>query len=803
MGVSERGSTGRDERRTKRALIEELQALRRRLGATHCDGTAARADERRHHLLFGGLRDGVYVSAVQADGWPGRFIDVNEAACRQLGYTADELLQRTPMDVSPPEDVERYLPAVVAALQERHEALFETRLVAKDGRAVPFELHTRLVELDGRPCYLTVTRDITDRKRAEDELRASQANLVATIENSSDIIMSADADGRILVCNRAFRETIRQTHGFEPQVGDSIIFENDPQREFWRRRMKETLAGRHSQFEFSYRAGDEVRHFELSASPIVQDGRVVGLTEFTRDITNRKRVEEEVRAARDELEARVRERTAELAASEERWRSLVETAPDHVLLVDPDRTIRFVNRPLLGTTRADLLGSDVAQWLAPESRTALRDACTQALAGDRFVTLEVRGLRPLRHPAWYALRIGGFREAGRIAGLMLIVSDITARRQAEEARRVSEQRFRDITKAAGEFIFEVDRDWRFTFVSEPIEDALGRPVGEILGRSPLDFMPPEDRPSIRGMLDELSATGTPFRDLQHRWVRTDGTIRWQRVSGEPIHAADGQLSGYRGTGLDITAHKQQEERMRRHEAELARVARRSTMGALSGGVAHQLNQPLCALLSSAELALATLEGGGDVRAQVIPLLRDIVDDSRHAAEIVHKLRSFLSKGEVHRQPLDLTAVVRAIREFVLADARQHSSTLDWDLARTLPVIRGDAIQLQQVIINLTHNALEACQDMPVEERRVRIATRSPGADQVIFSVTDRGPGIPADLQARVLEPFFTTKPHGLGMGLAISRSIIEAHGGHIWVRSSPSAGTTVGFALPAAGEICS
>ena len=234
------------------------------------------------------------------------------------------------------------------------------------------------------------------------------------------------------------------------------------------------------------------------------------------------------------------------------------------------------------------------------------------------------------------------------------------------------------------------------------------------------------------------------------------------------------------------------ERLRR---DLTHVARVTTMGEMAAALAHELNQPLTAILSNAH-------AGERYMAQAVPpldeireILQDVVGDARRAGEVIQRLRSLLRKDDARFLPLDVNPVVREIAALVRTDAILRNVAIDLDLSLELPRVHGDRVQLQQVLLNLVLNGMEAMGPNG-EERRIVIQTRQ-GDGAVRISVQDQGPGIPADTLPRVFETFYTTKPSGMGMGLAISRSIVETHGGKIWAENNPDRGATFAFTLPA------
>jgi two-component system sensor kinase FixL len=219
------------------------------------------------------------------------------------------------------------------------------------------------------------------------------------------------------------------------------------------------------------------------------------------------------------------------------------------------------------------------------------------------------------------------------------------------------------------------------------------------------------------------------------------------------------------------------------------------MGEMAAALAHELNQPLTAILSNAHAGERYLAQGAPPLDEIREILQDVVGDARRAGEVIQRLRSLLRKDEARFLPLDVNQVIREMATLVHTDAILRNVVIELELAPDLPTVRGDRVQLQQVLLNLVLNGMEAVgQDGAA--KRIAIRTERAGGEMCV-KVRDEGPGIPADQLSRVFETFYTTKAKGMGMGLPISRSIVEAHGGRIWAENNPDRGATFSFTLPA------
>jgi C4-dicarboxylate-specific signal transduction histidine kinase len=243
-----------------------------------------------------------------------------------------------------------------------------------------------------------------------------------------------------------------------------------------------------------------------------------------------------------------------------------------------------------------------------------------------------------------------------------------------------------------------------------------------------------------------------------------------------------------------------EAMLRQQTAELAHAARVTTLGELAAAIAHELNQPLTAIAANAQAAIRLLDAPAPDLREAAEALQDVIRDTQRAGETIRRMRSLLWKGDLEKHPLDLNEVVRSIEVFAKADALQSGISLRLDLEPELPRVLADRIQLQQVLLNLVHNGLEAMRALAGSRELIIQTSRSDNPPEALVSVRDAGPPLASNVVQRMFEPFYTTKPGGLGMGLSISRSILEAHGGRLWAEPNPDQGLTVRFTLPAVKE---
>jgi PAS domain S-box-containing protein len=306
---------------------------------------------------------------------------------------------------------------------------------------------------------------------------------------------------------------------------------------------------------------------------------------------------------------------------------------------------------------------------------------------------------------------------------------------------------------------------------------------------------PDDRETVE---HEVRRAAADLRDLavEYRLILPDGTERWIAAHGRMFLGADGKPARMLGAAIDITGRKQADQKIERQRNELAHLIRVSTVGQLASSLAHELNQPLGAILRNAEAGELFLHDPSPDLDELRAILTDIRTDDQRAGAVIDRMRALMKHRDPDRHRLDLRLVVDDVITLVHAEANNRKVRLARETATALPPVQGDRVQLQQVVLNLLLNAMDALDATPPERRLVTVRARPVGAT-VEVTVSDTGPGISADTLLRVFEPFFSSKPTGLGMGLAISRDIIEAHGGRLSADNNEAGGATFTLTLPA------
>jgi PAS domain S-box-containing protein len=371
--------------------------------------------------------------------------------------------------------------------------------------------------------------------------------------------------------------------------------------------------------------------------------------------------------------------------------------------------------------------------------------------------------------------------------------------QREEAKVLSESeaRFRSMANTAPVLIWMSGVDKLYTFFNKAWLDFTGRTLAQELGAGWTHGLHREDFDRCIGTYGNAFNARQEF-SLEYRLRRYDGEYCWVLNNGVPRFAPDGTFLGYIGSAIDITQRKETESELRRQRAELAHMTRISTMGELAASLAHELNQPLTAILSNAQAAQRFMRAEPADLEEVRAILKDIVKDDSRAGEVIRRLRALVRKEQLDFVSLDLPSVISDVALLLHSDAILHNVRILLKLDHGLPQVRGDKVQLQQVMLNLMINAFDAMKDCRERKREVVVRAAADGTELVRVAVHDNGTGLLPDKFDRIFEPFYTTKRDGLGMGLSICRSIIESHRGNLWVESHRAAGATFYFTVPVA-----
>ena len=502
-----------------------------------------------------------------------------------------------------------------------------------------------------------------------------------------------------------------------------------------------------------------------------EHGHPVAILETNNDITGRRRAEEAVRE------------------SEEQWRAVFENNPTMYFMVDAAGTIVSVNpfgAQQLGYTIDELIGRLVLDLFHEADRAGVQRnfiACFDQVG--RAMSWEFRKVRKDGSVLWVRETARAMLLRGRTA-VLAVCEDITERKRAEYFTT-------HVFESAPDRMFIIGTDYRFRRVNPVFERFWALPPGGGAGRHLADVIGMVDFERVKPALDrclrgeDVSRAG---------WSDTFRGRRYIGVSFTPLRPDTERVEAVLGIARDLTDQMLAIEALQKAQAELAHVTRVTTLGELAASIAHEVNQPLAAIVADANASLNWLDLPEPRLDMVRQTLEAMVKDSHRAADVVKRIRQLATKTEPHKSRFDVNDVVRDVLSLVQPELRHHDVTLSVELASGLAPAFGDRVQLQQVLLNLMVNSIEAMKAVRDRPRQLLVRSDQPEPGTIVVAVRDSGVGLDPQGADRIFDAFYTTKPDGLGMGLSISRSIIEAHGGRLWASGNDDHGVTLQFTLP-------
>jgi two-component system, LuxR family, sensor kinase FixL len=762
------------------------------------DATEQRRAENKLAALLNATPDAVVL--IDGDGIIESF---NAGAERVFGYRAGEivgkniaLLMPTPFRANHDDYIRRY--------QRTGEARFmlaprEVEACRKDGTVFPAEVSVGQVDSAGAPSFIGIIRDISERVAAEVRLHQVETNLLTA--QALAHVGSFEGDWPEAGANFWSDEFYRIV-GLDPAErsmapGEFVRrFAHPEDRERVEARLaadaKKTSGGGELEYRI-IRPDGTIRHiqtiYQIVTNPKTGAHRIQGTI---LDQTFRRHAEEALRRERDRAQ---------------RYLDLVNVM---IIAVDRSGRITLVNRKgceLFGYPEHELLGKDFfATCQPPGFAGRSRILFEEALAGQEssFSLLEGPVLTRDGHTRRVFWRNQFLRdEFGRINGVLSAGEDVTEQRETELQLRQAEEELRLIFRRAPVGMATLSAaheiDGHYLSVNQALCNMLGYTEGELLARSVRDVTPPED---IAATLHhfELLLSGTDTVKYEKRFIHKDGSIVHALVHLSVIADHAGKPLLVISQILDRTDVVHAEMEARKQRERLAHVARLGTLGEMAAGIAHELNQPLAAIANYTQ-ACQRLMAAGDMDAEELgQVLGRVTAQARRAGDVIQRLRAFVRRHTPDRRNRNANELIQEILPLVEMDCRSHEVELTLEFQPDLPKVQVDGIQLQQVLLNLTRNAVEAMNACERGERRLLVRTRALNEDEVELAVEDSGPGVADSMLEQLFEPFFTTKPEGMGLGLSLSRSIIEAHGGTLRYDSQPECGSTFRITLPTAPE---
>lgn len=785
-------------------LFGGLAALRS-FGSSEKDGPAV-ADGSRQN---GDLRDAVKQWREVFEHNPvmyfmvdptGTVLNVNTFGAAQLGYTTAELIGQSVLNVFFEEDhdfVRQCVALCLTTVDQSHT--WEIRKFRKDRSVLWVRENAKaMLRGDGTPILLVACENITQRKEAEDALRQSEAYLAQAQELShtgsfglsiatGEAIWSRETF-RIFECDPATKPTLNFVfQRIHPEDRDTV------------RRTLDRAYRLAEDFDHEYRLlmpDGSLKYLHSVARAVRHEAGRIEFVGAVTDVTIAKEAEQRLRRSEAYLaEAQRLSHTSSWAWDVHRQEFAYRSTELYRLFgFEPDQI--------------DVPARAFQQRILPEDFRRVIEMEREAVRQKQPFQIDFRIARP--DGSIRRVHSEGHPVVGRDGEVMEIIGthvDVTEQFAAKDALhkafdelKASEQRFRDYAETASDWFWETGPDHRLTRISEHADTSGAAPTA-LLGLARWDIPPdaefePEKWEQHRAALD----AHVPFRDLVYRSKDHNGSPIYVRTSGKPLHDASGNFLGYRGVSSDVTAAirvEQAEEALRKAQGELAHVTRVTTLGELTASIAHEITQPLAAVISNADACISWLDREpADLKA-ARRSAEWIIEDANRASEVIRRIRALAKKTEIEVIPLDINQVVRETVALVRRELAIHAVSVRMELASDLPRICGDRIQLQQVLINLVMNGIEAMQANVDRARELAIrSNRTEDGERLLLTVTDRGVGLGKDVKDRIFTPFFTTKSGGLGMGLSICRSIIEAHAGRLSAFQNEGSGATFQIALP-------
>ncbi len=487
--------------------------------------------------------------------------------------------------------------------------------------------------------------------------------------------------------------------------------------------------------------------------------------------------------------------------------NLLDLIPIGILNLDSHGRILNLNRSaqyLLGLSERDLVNTELHKLFSGKDAKGIQALTQTALSGEQKNKSIVVCLQSLELKAYLEISVSLLTFSTSEPILTTILQEVTdrvleerKRKSAEKALQASEQQLRLVTDAIPELIAYVDANLAYQFNNKAFEkwfgfsrnEIKGKKIWQVIGEKPYTVI----KPYVRQVMSGQNIT---FEEKLSYPYRGDVYIRSSYI---PNFSEDGTVAGFFLLTADITQSKNEEESKLKHMLEAAHASRIITIGEMSTQLAHEISQPLASIEAYSSACIRLIKKERANISELYSAFESISNQAIRAQEIMHELRNFVKK-DTSRKKLEINTLIQSTLKFLQIELRDYELNIELDLTEPLPQVKADRILIEQVIINLIKNALEAMQEMDKSERHLTLQTKLCHDSGVEVLVHDTGPGLQAYEIEKIFEPFYTTKPEGMGMGLAIIRSIIDSHGGELQVHSNEGDGTTFKFTLPGIGS---
>jgi PAS domain S-box-containing protein len=732
-------------------------------------------------------------------------------------------------------DDELFSAEQAAAFRAVDRQVLQTGLLMKFEDVALYEdgLHTRIVQkfplfnAEGEIYAIGgAVTDITDRKREESALRYSEENYRLVVETAPDAVISIDESGAILFANPA---TVR-IFGYDPTelIGRPLtVLMPELLRKLHEKGFSRYLATgqRHINWQgtelTALRKNGQEFPVEISFGELSRDGHKV-FTGFIRDISERKQAEE-MRAAHARQIA-VRADVSMAFGKEESLKTILGECSEAIVrhldaafariwtLSDDGKMLELqasagMYTHLDGPHSHIPMGQFKIGMIAQERKPHLtNDVLNDPRISDR-AWAEKEGMASF---AGYSLSVGD-RTIGVLAmfsrksvtpettetlasGADLIAQGIE-RKHAEDKLRDSERSLRQLTETIPQMLWSAEVDGAIDYCNRRVLDYTGLPAEQVHRAGWMNAVHQDDSEKMAQAWRRAVSTGEPFQ-YEFRCLRSaDHTYRWCVSSALPLRNREGRVIKWFGSVVDLHDWKEAQQALQMTQIELARVSRLTTMGELAASIAHEVNQPLTAVTNNSSACLRLL-AASNLKPEVLRrALEEIVADGTRASAVIARIRAFIKKAPAEKNELDINEVIQEVLALAGRELLNNRVLVECQLTKALPLVLADRVQLQQVLLNLIMNGIEAMIAVTDQPRSLWVESRVDESGDILVAVRDSGTGLGSEAD-RVFTPFFTTKANGLGMGLSISQSLVENHGGRLWGTPNLPIGAVFSFTLP-------
>ncbi|MDD2700771.1 MAG: PAS domain S-box protein [Sideroxydans sp.] len=718
----------------------------------------------------------------------GRVVEANERAVDAYGYTRDELLEMRVTDLRDTSEDPAVFAGQVEQLQKEGSLRYETRSRRKDGTLFPVEVSARLIEVEGVKYMQGISRDISERKRGEEVLRKSETLLNESQQQAHIGSWELDLVNNILYWSEENYRIFGLNHFRFGASYEAFLDTVHPDDRAYVNEVYTRSVQAREPYDIVHRllfADGRIKHVREWCQTFYDEaGKPLRSIGTTQDITD----QQEAYAALHQSAAEIED--------------LYNNAPCGYHSLNADGLIIRINRTelgWLGYEREEVVGRmHFTDILTPASREAFRSNFERFRLAGSVQDIEYELLRKDGSTFPVLLNAGSVYDAdGNFLMSRTTLFDISAHKQAERQLAESEQRFRTMADSAPNLIWMADvadtTDFPgCSFFNQRWHDFTGRSLAQAAGLKWLECVHPEDRvrclDTYRAAFEEWS----PFK-LEYRLRRYDGVYRWMRDSGVPRFTARNSFLGLIGSCIDITDHKLFDE----IREEIEHVGRLNIAGEMASSLAHELSQPLSAASNYLDACLRRMEGNNWDKEGLHKSIRHAYIQTERAGAMINHMKNLVRKQKQERSMLEINTLIKDTVGFMEYELQQHYVSLALELS-PLPPVLANRVEIEQILINLIKNAIDSMQSS--QRRELHITTRQIESGAIMVSIRDNGKGIAADELDKVFNPFQTSKPDGLGLGLPICRSMIENYGGQIWAEQNSSGGAEFNFTLPAWGD---